>query len=296
MVVTGWNARASSGNPFSSLVVSAMVSPVEQSKVLAFRRSPGQGRPVVFVHGNSSSSRTWHHILDGPFGQRYRCLAPDLPGHGASAPAPGPSDYSVPGHAAALAAFATELGAEDAVLVGWSLGGHIALQAAALLPAAPGIAVFGTPPIGSAADVAEGFLPNPAMGAGFTADIGEAEAQAYAAASLGPASAVPPADLVPDILATDGAARAGLGASLAEGRFADEVRIVGSLDRPLAVLHGAGEQLVNLDYLRRLAIPSLWRGAVQVVPGAGHALQEEAPQALADLLELFFADLPFAAA
>jgi pimeloyl-ACP methyl ester carboxylesterase len=97
--------------------------------------------------------------------------------------------------------------------------------------------------------------------------------------------------MVADILATDGAARAGVGASLAEGRFTDEVQIVASLDRPLAVLHGAREQLVNLDYLRTLTLPTLWRGEVQLVEHAGHAVQEETPRQLADLLTAFVSDV-----
>ena len=50
-----------------------------------------------------------------------------------------------------------------------------------------------------------------------------------------------------DILRTDGAARAALFASVGEGGSADELAIVTTLRRPLAILHGEGEQLVNLD-------------------------------------------------
>ena len=60
---------------------------------------------------------------------------------------------------------------------------------------------------------------------------------------------------------------------------------------PLAVLQGEGEQLINLDYLRQLKIPTLWRGAVQIIPGAGHAPQQETPEAFAALLDQFIADL-----
>jgi hypothetical protein len=47
--------------------------------------------------------------------------------------------------------------------------------------------------------------------------------------------------IVADVLRTDGAARAGLGASLAEGRYADEIAITEALTKPLAILHGEGE-------------------------------------------------------
>jgi pimeloyl-ACP methyl ester carboxylesterase len=258
---------------------------------IAYRQSPGEGRAVVLVHGNSSSSRTWRHLLDGPFGRRFRCLALDLPGHGESPALSEPSGYSLPGYAAVLAAFADALGADEALIVGWSLGGHIALEAAPVLDGAAGFAVFGTPPVATAAAMADAFLPNPAMNAGFTAQVSPEDARAYATSFLAPGSTVPLDPFVADILATDGAARAGLAASLGEGRFLDEVAISSTLRRPLAILHGQQEQLVRLEFLRNLAFPTLWRGAVQVIDGAGHAPHEEVPETFTDLLEQFIADL-----
>ena len=258
---------------------------------LAYARSDGQGRPVIFVHGNSSSSRTWNGLLAGLFGQRYRCLALDLPGHGDSAPASNREDYSLTGYARTLAAFAEATDAPDAVIVGWSLGGHIALEAAASLPAAAGYVVFGTPPVSSAAQMPEAFLPNPAMNVGFTAAVSPEEARTYAASFTAPGSTLPLDDFVADILRTDGEARAALFASVLEGRFTDEVAITDALPQPLAILHGEAEQLVNLAYLQKLTIPTLWRGTIQVIPSVGHALHREAPETCTTLLDQVLADL-----
>jgi pimeloyl-ACP methyl ester carboxylesterase len=258
---------------------------------IAFAQSEGTERPVILVHGNSSSSRTWGPVLAGPFGQRFRCLALDLPGHGESAKAKDPADYSLPGYAKALIGFAQATDATDAVVVGWSLGGHIALEAAPGLPAAPGFVVFGTPPVGSAEQLAEAFLPNPAMNVGFTAAVSAEEARVYAASFTAPGSPLPLDDFVADILRTDGEARAGLLASVGAGRFTDEIAIAADLQRPLAILQGEDEQLVSLDYLNKLTIPTRWRGAVQLIPAAGHALHQEAPEAFAALLGQFIADL-----
>jgi len=43
----------------------------------------GVGRPMVFLHGNPSSSFLWRNIL-GPLSAEYRCIAPDLVGMGDS--------------------------------------------------------------------------------------------------------------------------------------------------------------------------------------------------------------------
>ena len=253
---------------------------------IAYRRSPGDGRAVVLVHGNSSSASAWRRLMDGPFGERFRCFAFDLPGHGSSPAFSEPGDHALPGYASILRGFVDTVGAREAVVVGWSLGGHIALEAAPELPDVGGFAIFGTPPISDAGALAEAFLPNPAVNIGFTAEVSPDEATAYAASMLAPESEISPEEFVPDILATDPVARSVLGASIAEGRFRDELAVTSALSQPLAVLHGGAEQLVRLDYLRSLQLPTLWR-EVQVVDGAGHALQAEAPQRLAALLTEF---------
>jgi pimeloyl-ACP methyl ester carboxylesterase len=62
---------------------------------IAYYQSVGAGRPIVLVHGNSSSLKVWKNQLEGPLGARYRLIAFDLPGHGNSRRAPAPeSSYS----------------------------------------------------------------------------------------------------------------------------------------------------------------------------------------------------------
>src|SRR6516164_2468281 len=55
---------------------------------IAAYESPGTGRAILLVHGNSSSSRIWQKQLEGPLGGKYRLIAIDLPGHGRSSAPP----------------------------------------------------------------------------------------------------------------------------------------------------------------------------------------------------------------
>ncbi|PYC63390.1 alpha/beta hydrolase [Micromonospora arborensis] len=254
-------------------------------------RSDADDPTVVFVHGNSSSAKTWRPLMADEFGRRFRCIALDLPGHGQSEPARDPADYSLPGYATLLTGLVHELGIAHPVIVGWSLGGQIAMEAAPQLPNAKGFVIFGAPPVTSPEQIGEAFLPNPAMGALFTEHVSESEAKLVAESFIAPGSSLDTGEFVADILATDGAARAGLGASVGAGRFADEIAVISALRQPLAIVHGAGEQLVSVDYLRKLTIPTLWRGEIQVLAGVGHAPHQEAPQQFAALLSEFIGDL-----
>jgi pimeloyl-ACP methyl ester carboxylesterase len=252
--------------------------------------SRGTGRPILLVHGNSSSSQIWQKQLDGPLGDKYRLIAIDLPGHGRSSRPPDPEqDYSGPGYAACIAAVAKRLALENAVIVGWSLGGHAVLNAAASLPMAAGLLIFGTPPVGRTADGFSGFKSlSPTV---FTPAPSEAEIDAWIASAFAPQFAPIPAFVGTDFRNTDGAARGYLGANVRKGRFADEVEIVRHLNIPLAIVHGKVEQIVDLPYLQRLEAPTLWRKEVQVIAGAGHAPQWEKAEEFDRILDAFAASL-----
>src|SRR5580658_9653610 len=177
---------------------------------IAFRESRGQGPAAVLIHGNSSSSRVFSRQLDGPLGQRFRLIAVDLPGHGASDDAEDPSAYSLPGHARAIRAVLDALGIDEAHFVGWSLGGHVALEMAPDLRAPRGFVIFGTPPLIAGEAMGQAFFPNPAMKVTFQKSVDGAEASNYVAAFFRPGFADIPPFFLDDVLRTDGRARSNL--------------------------------------------------------------------------------------
>ena len=91
----------------------------------------GSGTPIVFVHGNPTSSYLWRHVLP-LIEQPGRCLAPDLIGMGQSSkPAIG---YRFDDHARYLDGWFDALALEDVVLVGHDWGGALAFDYAARNP------------------------------------------------------------------------------------------------------------------------------------------------------------------
>jgi haloalkane dehalogenase len=88
-------------------------------------RESGSGDPVVFLHGNPTSSVLWRDVVPAlePFG---RCIVPDLVGMGESARLPGAGDdrYRFVEHRRHLAGLLEALGVRRrAVLVGHDWGG-----------------------------------------------------------------------------------------------------------------------------------------------------------------------------
>lgn len=88
----------------------------------------GADKPVLlFVHGLSGRWQNW--LLTIPaFMAEYRCIAPDLPGFGASTL--DDEEISIQGYARTVDALCERLGVQRAVVVGNSMGGFVAAELA----------------------------------------------------------------------------------------------------------------------------------------------------------------------
>lgn len=98
---------------------------------MAYTESGTGGVPLVFLHGNPTSSHVWRKVV--PYvADQGRCLAPDLIGMGAS----GKPDigYRFADHARYLEAWFDALGLDGVVLVGYDWGGALGMDFAARHP------------------------------------------------------------------------------------------------------------------------------------------------------------------
>src|SRR5689334_4661481 len=91
----------------------------------------GSGPVLLLIHGIAGSMENWQEVIE-PLARRHTVVAPNLPGHGGSAP--GAGDYSLGTLAAGLRDLLVALGHERATLVGHSLGGGVAMQFAYQFP------------------------------------------------------------------------------------------------------------------------------------------------------------------
>jgi pimeloyl-ACP methyl ester carboxylesterase len=92
------------------------------------------GEPVVLIHGWGASAYNFRRLLPLLAEARLRGLAFDLRGHGLSSKPADPSRYTAAAMAQQVFDLLDALGLKQAVLVGQSMGGAIALDAAGLAP------------------------------------------------------------------------------------------------------------------------------------------------------------------
>lgn len=93
----------------------------------------GRGRPLLMLHGNPDSHRLWLPMI-GHLKADHDCIAPDLPGFGASAIPPG-NDVTLEGFANWVDDLVTALGLSEPVdLVCHDIGGFYGLAWAARHP------------------------------------------------------------------------------------------------------------------------------------------------------------------
>ncbi len=92
----------------------------------------GRGEPLLLIHGLGCSGADWAFQVTA-LETRFRIIVPDLPGSGHSLP---PHDqYTIAGFAVALWKLMDHLGISKPNIVGFSMGGAVALEMATLRPA-----------------------------------------------------------------------------------------------------------------------------------------------------------------
>lgn len=257
---------------------------------LAWVDSGGEGPVVLLIHGNSSCKEIFGRQLVSELGLNYRMIAFDLPGHGASSNAPEPKlTYSIHGFADAAIALLDDLKITEAVIVGWSLGGHAALEMLGRWPGTVAAWITGTPPAGPA-DMGEAFLPSDHMGLTFKEVFSEDEARVYAQETVGEGVELL-AWMTAAALRADGRFRPLMLQSVAEGRDMDGRAIAGSATKPLAVVSGEHEPFVNNDFLKSVTYANLWDGKVHILEGLAHMPFWEAPARINPMLGRFLDDV-----
>ena len=232
---------------------------------------------LILLHGFTQTGRSWQPVLHA-LAARYRALAPDLPGHG---------DFAArrPASFAACDAYLRALAGDPVTLAGYSMGGRIALHAAlalgdcverlVLIGASPGLADAAERSARAAEDMA---LADRIETIGLAEFVREWSAQPLFAGMPRGIAELAVADRMRNTAAGLAAALRGLGT----GTMPPLWDRLAELDLPVELVVGErDEKFRAIAEQMQAALPD---ARLHVVRGAGHAVQLEAPEAVAALL------------
>ena len=255
---------------------------------LAVEQAGNRGMPVLLIHGNSFSRYVFRHQLQGRLTEHYNLIAFDLPGHGESGNAPDPvRSYTRSGFAEATVELLDTLRVSEAVVFGWSLGGRIGIDMLTRFPGMRGLMITGTHPVG-VKNMAQCFRRSSHSRAAGPQDLSEADIHGFVEAVFG-ASAEPV--LRDSVARADGRFRRRLFEAARTGEAGDQRLAVKRSTVPLAVVNGAEDRMINLDYVDSVAYGNLWEGRYHRMAALGHAPFWEAPDDFDRILERFLHDV-----
>jgi pimeloyl-ACP methyl ester carboxylesterase len=256
---------------------------------IAVADTGGTGTPVLLIHGNSNGKDVFREQLEAPELRNLRLIAMDLPGHGDSSDAVDPAAYSIAGYADAAFAVLEGLGVAEAVVMGWSLGGHIGIEMLSRGHGVRGLMIVGTPPTATGIlGLMRGFHVSLGLLLATRARLTPVEMRRFAAICFGESA---DERVMQMIARTDVRARPALFWSMMKGMSADQRSTVEQAPEPIAVVNGDNEPFARLDYLEGIQYGNLWRGRCHVLDGAGHAPFLQTPAAFNELLGAFVADV-----
>lgn len=93
----------------------------------------GAGEPLLLLHGFTGSTQSWHELVP-QLSAAFQLILVDLPGHGTSATPDDPARCTLPAVAADLCAILAQRQALPAHVLGYSMGGRLALYMALHTP------------------------------------------------------------------------------------------------------------------------------------------------------------------
>jgi pimeloyl-ACP methyl ester carboxylesterase len=238
----------------------------------------GRGSAVVLVHGLAASLYSWRYTVPALAQDGYRVVAFDNLGFGYSdKPAHG---YSNGDYVGLLIGLMDSLGISDAVLVGHSMGGAIAAEVALAHPErVTGLVLVDAAGFGIRWPFMLKMARWPLVGAIAGLMRGRGSTARLLRRSYADPSRVTEQDVdqyyAPMTEPGAGRALRGVlreyGFDTLRGRF-DSVAV------PTLVMWGSEDRLIA-PAVGQAVVSELQRGAFVLVPGAGHALPEEAPEA-----------------
>lgn len=244
---------------------------------MEFQKVDGKSKgTIVFIHGNSSSSKVYEDVINSDLITQTK-IAVDLPGHGSSAQVyDNEEDFYMQSYCKVLLKLIASID-DDILLVGNSLGGHIAIEISEDIKRLKGLVIFGTPPVKKPLNLEDAFLPVVAFQTYFTEHPTDIDIQSASETTLynkGKAIKV-----YKDFKLTNPKVRRAVGLDVAQGRLADEYSIFMRLKVPKFIIAGEQDPSVNLNYLKQINKACKANCELKMIKNCGHYPSLDQPEA-----------------
>jgi pimeloyl-ACP methyl ester carboxylesterase len=204
----------------------------------------------------------------------FRLIAFDLPGHGLSSRSSDPmEDYTFRGYIRILSEVILKLQLKKFILVGNSMGGHIALEANPSLADCLGVFAM-TMPVTKPIMLDKLYLNGELLGRVYINNPAESDVLAYAQSLLRSGATDIPDFVKSDFYKTDPNVHQAIVQMIVKEEYEDETKIISTTEATIAIVVGAQEQVHDLTYLDKLSLP-VWKAHPLFVSDAGHLLQWE---------------------
>lgn len=243
---------------------------------------------LVFIHGNSSSSKVFKDLL-GLNIISQSLIAVDLPGHGASANGKfNDEDFSIDSYRVKMIEFINGID-DDIILLGNSLGGHIAIEISSHIKRLKGLVIFATPPVKKPLNLEEAYIPIPELQTFFTENPLEADIESAALATVFDKSL---AQCVKDqFKIANPKVRKAIAIDAGNNHFYDEYKIFTQLNVPRLVIAGSHDPSVNLNYLKDTVNKSKGLCELVIIENCGHFPSLEKPEEFTMILKRFISEV-----
>lgn len=245
-------------------------------------RQAGTGPVALFIHGFPLDSTMWIEQIADLAAVR-RCIAPDLRGFGRSAPVTG-APLTMEQHADDLAAILDVVSAEQADIVGLSMGGYIAMAFADMYSdRVRSLALIDTR---SGADSEEAKAGRDAIAVRLVDEGRAAIAASMDGGLLGPNASLAVRGRVRSMV--EGCPYETIVGALGGMRDrADRTAILRGVSVPAAVIVGELDAVTPPDEAAAMA-DALPDATLTVIPGAGHLSPIEEPEGVNQALRALF--------
>ncbi len=201
---------------------------------------------IVCIHGNSSSANVFAELA-AMKDLAWNVKAIELKGHGDNqSPKFGLNDFSFQSQKEFILDQIAKING-DILLVGNSLGGHLAIEVATEEEKVKGLVIMGTPPVKHPINFTEAFNPIETLNVYFAEN--PQENQLLEAMDILLSDGSKANMIVEDFLLTNPMVRTAVALDITQNKLADEYSIFTKLAMPKFVIVGDSDPTLNREYL-----------------------------------------------